>query len=65
MAVRTQAPAAALVVYAALGIALGMIVWALVLHGDGDTGSERATEPGIFDRQENGRTQPPARGDDR
>jgi hypothetical protein len=51
--VGTRAPVAALVVYAALGIALGMVVWALALHGGGPSQGqpERGGNQVLFQKQ--------------
>ena len=62
---RTRAPVQAIVVYAALGIAIGMVVWALALQGEGGSGGGSGDEkPLQMDRTQNEKTQKRPQGED-
>jgi hypothetical protein len=63
---RSPVSVAVVVVYAALGVAIGMVFWALLIHSDGDSGRNSAQPDETqfqLDQQKNDERQQPREGD--
>jgi hypothetical protein len=62
---RTQVPVAVVVVYVALGVAIGMVFWALLIHPDAESGgvSEQGGPQFQLDQQKSDGRQQPREGD--
>jgi hypothetical protein len=62
---RTNVPLAVVVVYAALGVAIGMVFWALLIHsdGEGDGGRQAGDTQFQLDQQKSDERQKPREGD--
>lgn len=63
---RTELSVAVVVVYAALGVAIGMVFWALLIHsgGDGDRNAGQGGDtPLRLDQQKSDERQQPREGD--